>query len=98
MLCGGALPGGDRAHACWRVHGSGNVVQQVVREVKRGAERQEKNQGEAKRDESADSLVVESASADPIQRLPSVPGSAKRNGAINYHGGDGAALQLQHLE
>lgn len=57
-----------------------------------------KNQGEAKRDEYADSLVVESASADPIQRLPSAPGSAKRNGAINYHGGDGAALQLQHLE
>lgn len=79
------------------VHGSGNVVQQVVREGKRGAGGR-KNQGEVKRDERADSLAVESALADPIQRLPSVPGSAKRNGAINYHGGDGAAPQLQHLE
>lgn len=42
MLCGGALPTGDRAHACWRVHGSGNAVQQVAREVKRGAEGRKK--------------------------------------------------------
>lgn len=75
-LCGGAQPKWDGVHAGWRAHGSGSAAQQVVCREK--AKCPKKDQGEAKRDEHADSLVVESALADHIERLPSVRGSAEK--------------------
>lgn len=45
MLCEAALLMWDRAHAGWRTHGSGNVIQQVLRELKYGT-KGTKRQGE----------------------------------------------------
>lgn len=65
-----------------RAGGIRNAAQQV-RELKYD-KKAGKRQGEAECDERTDSLVVESALANHVQRLPSVCGSAERNGAINY--------------
>lgn len=66
------------------MNGSGNVVQQVEREVKRGAEGR-KNQGEVKRDERADSLVVEISAgrSHPKTSICSRIGEEKRSNKLS---------------
>lgn len=98
MLCGAARLMWDRARAGWRVHESGNATQWVVRELEHGTKGQKKTSGGKNVMNTHVQFEVELALANRSQRLPSVCGSAKRNRAINYHGDDRGALQLQHLD
>lgn len=77
----------------------GNAARRVVREPEHGTKGTKKKTSGGKNAANAHvQFEVELAVANRSQRLPSVCGSAKGNGAINYHGDDTGALQLQHLD